>query len=160
MRLVQPARRLPSYVPTTTCAFQPALCLFLSSASAQTNTAWDSGTGKLVMMPPSVAQGGPERKFQRLHRRGQSVEFGRQNKESPMSSKRLKNRENRGILSRLLAATFAILALSFFDATSGFSACDTSKASEEGPSRSGARPSAISNSSPATKRAALTLPSR
>src|SRR5260370_38588258 len=33
-------------------------------------------------------------------------------------------------------------------------------ASGAGASRSGARPSAISNSSPATKRAALTLPSR
>src|ERR1700686_3389747 len=33
-------------------------------------------------------------------------------------------------------------------------------ASEEGPSRSGASASAISNSSPMTKRAALTLPSR
>src|SRR5476651_2579482 len=43
---------------------------------------------------------------------------------------------------------------------SPFSACDICVASEEGPSRNGARPSAISNTSPSTKRAALTLPSR
>src|ERR1700737_5657828 len=43
---------------------------------------------------------------------------------------------------------------------SPFSACVNSMASEEGASRSGASASAISNSSPMTKRAALTLPSR
>src|SRR6266404_5229094 len=43
---------------------------------------------------------------------------------------------------------------------SPFSACVKSVASEEGASRSGASASAISNSSPLTKRAAATLPSR
>src|ERR1700716_2923227 len=43
---------------------------------------------------------------------------------------------------------------------SPFSACVKSIASEDGASRSGASASTISNSSPVTKRAALTLPSR
>src|ERR1700730_8747167 len=43
---------------------------------------------------------------------------------------------------------------------SPFSACVNSGASLEGRSRSGARESEISNSSPVTKRSALTLPSR
>src|SRR5258705_12098858 len=43
---------------------------------------------------------------------------------------------------------------------SPFSACVKSVASEEGASRSGVNASAISNSSPLTKRAAATLPSR
>src|ERR1700710_297264 len=43
---------------------------------------------------------------------------------------------------------------------SPFSACDISRASEEGCSRKGASASAISNSSPSTNRAASTLPSR
>src|SRR5258708_20653831 len=43
---------------------------------------------------------------------------------------------------------------------SPFSACVKSVASEEGASRSGASASAISNSSPVTKRVAATLPSR
>src|SRR5258708_31425308 len=43
---------------------------------------------------------------------------------------------------------------------SPFSACVKSVASEEGASRSGASASAISNSSPLTKRVAATLPSR
>src|SRR5450432_4917142 len=43
---------------------------------------------------------------------------------------------------------------------SPFSACVSILASEEASSRSGARASAISNSSPVTKRAALTFPSR
>src|SRR4030088_1137042 len=43
---------------------------------------------------------------------------------------------------------------------SPFSACVKSVASEDGASRSGASASDISNSSPATKRAASTLPSR
>src|SRR6478752_8484584 len=45
-------------------------------------------------------------------------------------------------------------------ARSPFSAWVKSAASEAGPSRSGAMASTISNSSPATKRAAFTLPSR
>src|SRR6202165_3209048 len=43
---------------------------------------------------------------------------------------------------------------------SPFSACVASMASEDGPSRSGARASDISNSRPSTKRAASILPSR
>src|SRR3984893_7829321 len=43
---------------------------------------------------------------------------------------------------------------------SPFSACVKSVASEDGPMRSGASASDISNSSPVTKRAAATLPSR
>src|ERR1700688_853379 len=43
---------------------------------------------------------------------------------------------------------------------SPLSACVANMASGDGPSRSGAMTSAISNSSPSTKRAALTLPSR
>src|SRR6195256_893564 len=43
---------------------------------------------------------------------------------------------------------------------SPFSACVKSVASEDGPSRSGATVADISNSSPVTKRAAATLPSR
>src|ERR1700692_4285076 len=43
---------------------------------------------------------------------------------------------------------------------SPFSAWVESMASDEGPSRSGANASDISNTSPSTKRAALTLPSR
>src|ERR1700681_3862288 len=43
---------------------------------------------------------------------------------------------------------------------SPFSACVKSMALEEGPSRSGARASDISNASPVTKRAAAILPSR
>src|SRR5258707_1834213 len=43
---------------------------------------------------------------------------------------------------------------------SPFRACVKSVASEEGASRKGASASTISNSSPSTKRAALTLPSR
>src|SRR6202790_849669 len=43
---------------------------------------------------------------------------------------------------------------------SPFSACVASMASEEGPSRSGARASDISNSFPSTKRAAAILPAR